>query len=355
MVKPYRTSVVLGRFQIFHNAHKKLLDEAFTQADHVIVVLGSHLAALDIRNPFTTAEREEMIRRVYPDADLDFVVVPDRYYNDKIWLGDVMSKVRETVEARCMITGEEYHPRAVCLCGYYKDSSSYYLDYFREVWSNETRVFKKGERLSATDIRKNYFSGSNVVGWQQQVPAEITNYLLEYQKHKPEQYQYFVDEYRFINAYKTKTQSKSDYPIQFVTVDAIVVQNGHVLLVTRKAAPGKGLWALPGGFVKPNESLENAVLRELKEETSIQINKSELRNRCLKEQHVFDHPDRDLRGRVFTHGFFFELEDNKPRPGVKGGDDAAKAFWKPWDEIIRYSDRVYSDHVHILTYFLSRF
>lgn len=341
-MKPYRTAVVLGRFQIFHNQHKKLIDKALSKADHVIVVLGSHLAALDIRNPFTTKEREEMIRRVYPEADLDFVVVPDRYYNDKMWLQDVMSKVREATEPNTK----------VCIVGYYKDASSYYLDYFKEVWDFEATVCKS--KLSATDVRKNYFGGPTVIGWKRDVPLEIANYLDEYRRNKPAQYQYFVDEYQFIEGYKHRTQGQQPYPIQFVTVDNIVVQNGHVLMVTRKGAPGKGLWALPGGFIKPTESLLSGALRELKEETSIKLNKSELR-RCLADQHVFDHPDRDLRGRVITHGFFFELEDNKPLPHVKGGDDAKRAFWVPWDEIIRYSDRVYSDHVHVISYFLNRF
>lgn len=355
-MKPYRTAVVLGRFQIFHKAHKKLLDEAFTQADHVIVVLGSHRAALNIKNPFTAKEREEMIRRVYPDKDIDFVVVPDRYYNDLLWVQDVLTKVRQTVNAR----NKNYQPRDICLCGYYKDSSSYYLDYFREAWSFEAHVSKIN--LSATEIRENYFLGTpNIIDWKRKVPPQVMEYLLDYQKLHPAQYDYFVEEYKFIRNYQLKTQPTAQeiregkkFPVQYVTVDNIVVQNGHVLMVVRKHMPGRGLWAFPGGFVNPKESLENAALRELKEETTIDLNKSALR-RQIVDQHCFDHPERDLRGRIFTHGFFYKLEDNKALPEVKANDDAARAFWVPWDEIIAYSDRVYSDHVHILSYFLNRF
>jgi bifunctional NMN adenylyltransferase/nudix hydrolase len=251
---------------------------------------------------------------------------------------------------------QTYHPKDVCLCGYYKDASSYYLDYFKEVWAFEAHVAKMN--LSATNIRENYFSRSpNVVGWKKDVPKAIAHYLEEYREKRPEQHQYFVDEYQHIRDYQTRNQPRPGekrHPVQFITVDNVVVQNGHVLMVTRKGMPGKGQWALPGGFVSPNESLLNAALRELKEETSIKLNKSILR-RQLTDQHVFDHPKRDLRGRIITHGFFYRLEDNKPLPEVKGGDDAAKAFWVPWDEIITHANRVYSDHVHILSYFLNRF
>jgi bifunctional NMN adenylyltransferase/nudix hydrolase len=344
-VKPYRSAVVIGRFQIFHNAHKKLLNEAFTKADHVIVVLGSHRAALNIKNPFTVSEREEMIRRVYPDMDIDFVVVPDRYYNDLLWVQEVMCKVREKS------TGSNTE---TCLCGYYKDSSSYYLDYFRDVWAFETHVSKM--KISSTDIRTQYYQPNENRSWKKNIPREVAEYLSDYKNHdRTNRYSHFVEEHEYITAYKKRTQPEGyPYPIQSVTVDNIVVQNGHVLMVVRKAMPGKNLWALPGGFVNPKETLFNAALRELKEETSIKVDKSVLR-RHMADRHVFDHPDRDLRGRIFSHGYFYKLENTRHLPLVKGGDDAAKAFWVPWDEIITYADRVYSDHVHILSYFLNRF
>lgn len=338
-MKRYRSAVVIGRFQIFHIAHKKLLDEAFSLADHVIVVLGSHRAAPNIKNPFTAEEREKMIRLVYPNQDIDFIVVPDRYYNDMLWVQDVMYRVREKTKGK------------TCICGHFKDSSSYYLDYFREVWSFEAHVAKMN--ISATDIRNKFFAGGD--GWQSKIPAQVASYLSHYKQARKDEYKYFQREQKYLQEYRRKIQPEGyPYPIQMVTVDNIVVQNGHVLMVVRKAMPGKDLWAFPGGFVSPKETLFNAALRELKEETSISLNKAILRRHMI-DSHVFDHPDRDLRGRIFSHGFFYKLEDNRELPKVKGGDDAAKAFWVPWDEIITYANRVYSDHVHILSYFLNRF
>lgn len=345
MSKPFDKAIVIGRFQIFHNAHQHLLDEAFTKADHVIVVLGSHRSAPNIRNPFTTSERETMIRRVYPDRQMTFVVVQDHTYNDSLWLQEVQCKVKENLK-----DGEK-----ACVCGYYKDYTSYYLDYFRELWAFEAHVNRMN--ISATDIRNLLFRPGDSshdfhVGFNN-IPKAVRAFLKHWTKDEKLRFRYLCDEYDFIIDYIADTQT-AKYIVQFMTVDCIVVQNGHVLMVKRKGMPGKGLWAFPGGFVNPTESIENAALRELKEETSITVPKQTLRSK-IKDRHYFDDPKRDLRGRIVTYGFFIKLDDNKPLPGVNHGSDADKAFWVPWYEIFNNCDKVFSDHVDILSYFLNRF
>ena len=168
----YRSAVIMGRFQIFHNEHKLIFDEALELADQLIVVLGSHLAALDFRNPFTTDQRKEMIRQVYPDANITFIVVPDRYYNDSLWVQDVMYRVKEIAP----------DPKSVVLCGFYKDASSYYLDYFRETWHFEGHVSKS--KISAVDVRRTYFHWEKVdfKKLKKQVPEAVYLYLVDYEK-----------------------------------------------------------------------------------------------------------------------------------------------------------------------------
>jgi bifunctional NMN adenylyltransferase/nudix hydrolase len=73
-----------------------------------------------------------------------------------------------------------------------------------------------------------------------------------------------------IEKYKESWKA-APFPPTFVTVDAVVVQSGHVLLVKRKAMPGAGLWALPGGFLNQEETLLDGAIRELKEETKIKV------------------------------------------------------------------------------------
>jgi 8-oxo-dGTP diphosphatase len=117
-----------------------------------------------------------------------------------------------------------------------------------------------------------------------------------------------------------------DYPRPSVTVDAVVfgvdlqaeAPRNQVLLIERAAAPYKGGWALPGGFVHMNESLDDAVQRELEEETG-------LRKLFFEQLYTFGDPKRDPRGRVISVAYYalVNLTEHKPR----SGSDAANAMW----------------------------
>jgi bifunctional NMN adenylyltransferase/nudix hydrolase len=170
-------------------------------------------------------------------------------------------------------------------------------------------------------------------------------------------YAEMVDEFAYIAEYKSKWASAPFKPV-FVTVDAVVICSGHVLVVTRKHTPGKGLYALPGGFIG-NELIVDAALRELCEETHIlnyglnQLN-GKLLAASIVDQHVFDHPNRSARGRTITHAFCFNLGDG-PLPIVYGGDDAATAQWMPLCDVQAKSAQFFEDHTHIITHFAAKF
>jgi len=113
-----------------------------------------------------------------------------------------------------------------------------------------------------------------------------------------------------------------EYPRLMLTVDAVVFrQNGsrlEVLLIQRKHDPFAGMWALPGGFVDMDETVENAIVRELEEETSLKaVN--------LKQLYTFSSIGRDPRGRSVSVTFFGLTEMGNS--AVKGGDDASDAQW----------------------------
>ena len=132
------------------------------------------------------------------------------------------------------------------------------------------------------------------------------------------------------------------YPRPALTVDAIIAAKGNrqtkILLILRKADPYKGKWALPGGFVDIDETLENACKRELMEETG-------LTNVELSQFYTFDAPDRDPRDRVISTVFYGFL--NEPMP-VKGGDDALEAKWFP----IKLLPEMAFDHAVIIGKFI---
>ena len=113
-----------------------------------------------------------------------------------------------------------------------------------------------------------------------------------------------------------------DWPRPMVAADAAVfgffAGKVKLLLVNRRNEPFKGKWALPGGFVDIDEELEDAVARELAEETG-------LRGVRLEQMHTFGRCGRDPRGRVITVTFMGIVTEGEPK--VQAGDDAAKARW----------------------------
>jgi 8-oxo-dGTP diphosphatase len=117
------------------------------------------------------------------------------------------------------------------------------------------------------------------------------------------------------------------YPRPAVTVDMAVLrerQKGYeLLLIRRKHDPYAGKWALPGGFVDMDETVEEAAARELYEETN-------LKDVALEQFHVFSKVDRDPRGRTISVIFTGFLTGDR---AVKAKDDAQDARWFPLDKL----------------------
>jgi 8-oxo-dGTP diphosphatase len=119
-----------------------------------------------------------------------------------------------------------------------------------------------------------------------------------------------------------------EYPRPAVTADIVVINTfdnqPEVLLIERKHPPFEGMWALPGGFLDMDETLEDAALRELQEETGITGIK-------LEQFHTFSKVDRDPRHRTITTVFIGYADENTASP--EAGDDAANARWFPLDKL----------------------
>jgi bifunctional NMN adenylyltransferase/nudix hydrolase len=179
------------------------------------------------------------------------------------------------------------------------------------------------------------------------VPETTFNFLTEFWK--TDGFEQVVREREFVETYK-KQYASLPYPPIFSTADAVVMQSGHVLMIKRRAEPGKGLWALPGGYVNANtdKSVEDAAIRELREETGIKVPAPVLRG-SIETTKVFDAIDRSARGRIITHAFKIVLPDGE-LPKVKGQDDAEKARWVPIAEV--RSEECFEDHYEIIQHFL---
>ena len=138
----------------------------------------------------------------------------------------------------------------------------------------------------------------------------------------------------------------NQYERPSVAVDVVIftMREGdlQVLLVRRRNAPYASHWAIPGGFVNIDESLESAALRELEEETG-------LRNVYIEQLYTFGKPNRDPRTRVITVAYF-ALVPATALPPLRAGDDAADAQW--WS-MYRLPTMAF-DHAEILDYALTR-
>lgn len=342
--------VFIGRFEPFHNGHAAAARHALRSARKLIVLVGSADTPRTIRNPWSVAERSVMIESALEDVADHLILRPlrDHLYNEAHWIAAVQREVGTAIEK----DGNRPHAR-IGVVGQDEDSTSYYLHEFPQWPRVEVR---RTETLSATELRRYLFEAADEPGkgalhmLQANVPAPVFEMLEAFRKTSPAYHQ-LLAEYRFIQEYRAGWAS-APYPPTFVTTDAVVVHSGHVLLVRRRSEPGKGLWALPGGFVRENQSLLESCLRELREETRLKIPVPVLKG-SIKGTHVFDHPERSLRGRTITHAFHFDFLAGE-LPQVRGGDDAEKARWFPISQALEMGPQLFEDHLYILEYFLGR-
>jgi len=338
--------VFIGRFQPPTIAHYEMISEALKKAEQVIICIGSYKATKTLKNPWSYEERENMIYSMFK-KDQKIICIPlrDYMYNDTTWISSLQNKVSDIVG---------HSNKNVSIIGCFKDDSSYYLKFFPQ-WKlmDKPIIQYDGKPISATTVRDSLFSKLNdslPSGLHNLIESKVAWNLDSYLA--TTEYENLHKEYEYIKSYK-KQWENSPYPPIFVTTDAVVVQSGHVLVIKRKTHPGKDLWALPGGFIKDTEYIKKSMLRELKEETRIELPKVIL-EKSIKDVHVFDHPKRSLRGRTITHAHLIVLDNTKPLPVVRGDDDAKDAKWMSFNDLILNESNFFEDHLFIIQYFINK-
>ncbi|MDD2686059.1 MAG: bifunctional nicotinamide-nucleotide adenylyltransferase/Nudix hydroxylase [Gallionella sp.] len=332
-------AVLIGRFQPFHMGHQALLNQALQAASRVIVVLGSAFQARSAKNPFTWQERAAMIASTLDEADkanVSFTPLRD-YYDDQRWCAAVKDAVNQHRNAS---------ENNIALAGFHKDASSEYLARFPEWTFIELPQFGK---IDAVSVRRIYFGNDSEAARRALLsgllPPAVANYL-----HGWQQLPYFADmqhEHQAVEAGKIRWGNGP-----FITVDAVVTANNHVLLVRRGGELGHGLWAVPGGFLETRERLLQGAIRELKEETGLATLNTRMEE-CLQAVAVFDHPDRSQRGRTITHAHWFDLGECTHLPQVSGNDDADDAQWIAIADLNNMEESLFEDHFVILKHFLA--
>lgn len=328
---------IMGRWQFLHKGHGLLLQTALSIAPKVIVGIGSAHRARDAHNPFTWEERKQMFEAVLTPAERERVVfMPIRdYFDDQRWQEAVRAGVAKFAKPS----------DSIALIGYKKDNTSYYLDLF-PTWKYVG--VEPQTDISATDLRKAYFettsmqSALTVIGnW---VASGVLGYL-EAWAHLPA-YRRIAEEHKAVMQYRQKWTAPF-----YLTADALVTSNAHLLLIKRGGPIGKGLYALPGGFVEPREQFYPAALRELEEETGLRMLPSRMAQALQGPPTIFDHPARSPRGRIITAAFHFDLKDDH-LPAVKAQSDADAAMWVPKESLPSLEDQLFEDHACIIDRYL---
>ena len=135
-----------------------------------------------------------------------------------------------------------------------------------------------------------------------------------------------------------------EYPRPSVCVDIIVLYKKEaqtfILLIERKYPPFENCWALPGGFIEMNETLEQSALRELKEETGIELS-------SLKQFATYGNPGRDPRARTISVIYYTVLEKQIT---TLAGDDAKNTKWVNIKELPNLA----FDHKEIINDFFAK-
>ena len=339
MAKDFEYGIVIGRFQPFHRAHHEIVHMALALSEKVIIIIGSHNRAPDPRNPFSSDERTEiMLEALGPEAKtrIQFLPISDYDYNDDAW----------TVDAQQKVSNATNDSESICLVGHKSDLTSYYLDSF-PTW--KFIDYSPNHPIHATVIRDHYFKhdnnfkehlGKGVIGWMENFK-------------KTPKFAYLKDYFDDCANYQELFRGNPFGPPIHHTVDCVVIKSSHVLLTVRKGKMGRGLYALPGGFLNANEVQRDAAIRELKEETGIKVEKKDL-FAAIKAEKSFDAVGRSLRGRTITQAYLLKLGPGL-LPKIKGGDDAEHALWMPLGEYLAQQNLFFEDHWHMIYYFANVF
>lgn len=361
MIQKYDYSVYIGRFQPYHRGHAHIVESALKLANKLIIVVGSHNKPIDWKDPWTSAERIEMIKAALTPEQLErvhFQTVEDRLYQNKEWEASIYDAVDSILMDYSKLRVNHSDPSRVariCLVGYEKDDSSFYLKSFPK-WTFEgvpAYAYLK-DIINATDIRNALY--------EEKLPADLVPHgtLIKLAKWMDtDAYRYVKEWFEFDKNYQ-KPYEVLPYGTNFYCADNVIIQSGHVLLIKRKDFPGKGLWALPGGHINGNENAFVASLRELEEETGLKIPEKVLVGSFQGEK-LFDHPERSLRGRcgkkvgrTVSVSHCYVLNGGNDLPRVRPADDAAEAWWFTLAEVRKMRDQLFEDHADQINYYIAR-
>lgn len=309
-----KTGIFIGRFQPIHHGHIHALGVAASQVNKLYILVGSANACRSIKNPWTFEERKQMLAlKLHAERITNYEIIPvnDYRYSDAQWMSDIRATI------------EHYNMGSPILFGHMKEGNDY-LKWFPEL---KFKSIEAQYQINATMIREEMFKNDDPL-----MPETVRGDYAFYQKEK---------------------QLFANYPfpetLNFNCSDAILECQGHILLIQRKFSPGKGAWALPGGFRNQRETFLDGAIRELIEETNVRVPEKVLRGSIVKTE-LFDDPRRSFGIPRNTMAVYMRISPNPDGslPRANGADDAALCKWVPLTDALNNID-MYDDHKDIVS------
>src|SRR3546814_433476 len=354
-----------GRFQILHEGHVANFKAMAKKCQRPIINIGSITQSRETPNFLDFQERKSLWESALiggfgadPPAPTSIIGQAD-LGNPVSWASAVEQKVSQVI----LHHAGNPDDADVAIFGHRKDPTSFYLDDFPNYVLEEVSAV---EGKSSTQLRNELFHFADSAYADKWLNTAIPYWNVDVLRDFM-QTSWFEDlliEQKKIDE-AAKAWEGSPYPVIFNTADAIIVQGNKLLMVKRRGYPGKGLWALPGGFLNHRERVIEAAIREATEETGIDVSKTVLRN-ALVDTFFEDNPWRSTRGRTITFASIFHLKPT-PRgktpaerrksmalPYVKGMDDAELADWKTFDEVRAMRSSIFEDHAILIDRALER-
>lgn len=315
-MKKVKRGAVIGRFQPPHIGHFSMLKEAASRCEQLLILIGSANACRSIKNPWTYSERVHTIRsKLWADGitNITFLPLNDYTYNDALWI----TQVKATIDA--------YTDSDVTLFGHMKEGNDY-LQWFGN--SYKFQDIQSIHTVNGTMIQQKMFENRD-----SNIPETVQ-----------QDYEFYQREKSLFENYPFKET------LNFNCADSVVLCNGNVLMIQRKNSPGKGAWALPGGFKNRNETFLDCAIRELKEETGLKVPEKVLRGSIVQSK-MYDSPTRSFGIPRNTYAFLFDIAPNNDGtlPKVSGSDDAKLATWVSLADFQSQMFMMYDDHRDIIS------
>lgn len=342
-------AIFIGRFQPFHAGHLSVVKQALLNpnVENLRILVGSANKCRNVKNPLDYQTRARIIMEsikesigAAPLSRIQIYPLDDYIYQPQKWIADVQALTLPTYTS----------PMAKFIYGYEKDASSYYLKCFPELeYIAVDPYYYNGKILNATDLREAIFTEKC---FPENIVSKAANHIISNFKETTD-FSDLMEEYAL---FQKEKQLFANYPyphaLNCCTADNVVVCQGHVLLITRKFAPGKNLWALPGGHKESTETFLECAIRELREETRLKVSKKVLLG-SIAGKEIFDHPERSQNICKPTLAVYYDIapDNDGSLPRIYGNDDAKMALWVPLDTIRRNQTRLFDDHFEIISFF----